>query len=724
MKYLTTDLYCRRLTWMMPFLTLTLALSGRAQQTSSEESTTEEAIVMSPFVVQDEQEDGYSTQSSLVGSRSVTKIEDIPAALTVLNQELLSDLGAFEVNSALKFGVSGVTQNQAINDDTNIRGFRASQAMRDGVLKTLYKRNPMYDVERVEVIKGPAGMLLGQNGYLGGVINFVSREPTAVHEGDVMLTVGENSFMRFQLNDSGPLVKSDDFTALYRVTVGGTKGDTAKELWEDDDRFFGTGLLFHFGEDQRTTINFRLYNSVDNGYYYWADFLDYNSTSTNPIIHPLSTQGFSVARNKDAKWDDEEWFGTVDLMTRLTDNANVRIRYSYNEHDDERIIFRGRSIGADNYTLDRQYIPYGSFGTSHLGQLDFLYNWETDYMRHEISTGGDVSHGRGHGYSVVVDPGSIDVRDPDFSNDGNLDPNTPPTSISKSQSTNASLYIQDNAYFFNDKLIVVGGLRWFDTYSRSQNLATNSDSESNNPWVRTYKYGVVYKPVEGLSLYFTEAQNLIPQSGFTTEEVPQPYQDQEGNLTEFGVKWNHKLSDTVSINMTAALFDMELTNVRTQGEGFNSRGQQIYIQSEKNTSEGFEADVGLRFNLGSSAQADLIATYYHAETEQAGTGGRAAVDSPEDVYSLMAKFSFTSGPLEGFMFGGGLYDQSEKYNGGYWIDFPTTYSAFAGYNWDNWSVQLNGENLTDEYHLVAVALSGLVQTSQPRRVRLSVGYSW
>ncbi|WP_221031952.1 TonB-dependent siderophore receptor [Actomonas aquatica] len=713
----------RRLAFAAPFFAAALSPTI-AQQAAEAEPHSEEAIVMSPFVVHDEEAEGYATQASLVGSRSVTEIADIPAALTVLNHELLTDLGAFEASSALKFGVSGVTQNQTINDDTNIRGFRASQAMRDGVLKALYKRNPMYDVERIEVIKGPAGMLLGQNGYIGGVINFVSREPTLNPEGEIKASLGEDSYMRLEVNSSGPIVKSDDFTALYRVTLGATSGDTTKDIWADDDRFFGTGLMFHFGEDQRTTINFRLYNSVDNGYFYWADFLDASSTAQNPIINPYSTRDFSVGRGEDAKWDDEEWFGTVDLMTRLTDNANVRIRYSYNDHEDERLILRGSAIGADNVTLQRQYIPYESYSSSHLGQLDFLYNWETDFMRHDISMGGDVSHGRSHGSSVVVVADPIDVRNPDFSNDDSLDPNTPRTNRSRGQSTNASLYIQDNAYFFDDKLILVGGFRWFDTYSRSENLATDSTSINDNPWVRTYKYGVVYKPVDGLSLYFTEAQNLIPQSGFTTEEVPQPYRDQEGNLTEFGVKWSRDLSDTVSINMTAALFDMELTNVRTQGVGFNSRGEQIYIQSEQDSSEGWEADIGLRFNFSESAHADLIATYYHAETEQAGTG-RATVDAPEDVYSLMGKISFTDGPLKGLMFGGGAYDQTEKYNGGYWLDFPTTYSAFARYDWgESWSAQLNAENLTDEYYLVAVALSGLVQTSQPRTVRLSVGYSW
>ena len=79
----------------------------------------------------------------------------------------------------LQFGVAGVTQNQTINDDVNIRGFRTTFSLRDGVTKTSFKRNPMFDVERVEVIKGPGAMLLGNNSFLGGGVNFVTRQAPA-----------------------------------------------------------------------------------------------------------------------------------------------------------------------------------------------------------------------------------------------------------------------------------------------------------------------------------------------------------------------------------------------------------------------------------------------------------------------------------------------------------------------------------------------------------------
>ncbi|MSU49211.1 MAG: Plug domain-containing protein [Opitutus sp.] len=61
--------------------------------------------------------------------------------------------------SATKYGASGVTQNQAFNEDVNIRGFRSGATLRDGAARSTTKFAPMYDVERIEILKGPGAML-------------------------------------------------------------------------------------------------------------------------------------------------------------------------------------------------------------------------------------------------------------------------------------------------------------------------------------------------------------------------------------------------------------------------------------------------------------------------------------------------------------------------------------------------------------------------------------
>ncbi|MDB6127027.1 MAG: hypothetical protein JWM35_923, partial [Verrucomicrobia bacterium] len=93
--------------------------------------------------------------------------------------------------------------------------------------------------------------------------------------------------------------------------------------------------------------------------------------------------------------------------------------------------------------------------------------------------------------------------------------------------------------------------------------------------------------------------------------------------------------------------------------------------------------------------------------------------------SLLAKYTWTAGPLKGVMFGAGMESQGEKRNGSGLIDTPTTYALFSSYHWgSHWSTQLNVDNLTNERYIVAVAAPGMVQVGDPLTIRLAIGYKW
>lgn len=350
------------------FAALVASVVGSAQtstptnaQPEEKEKDSSEVLKLSPFVVSSESENGYRSAQTMVGSRTSMNIMDIASSISIINQQQISDLNAVEVHEVLQFGVAGVTQNQTINDDVNIRGFRTTFSLRDGVTKTSFKRNPMFDVERIEVIKGPGAMLLGNNSFLGGGVNFVTRQPSHQKSGEVNVTVGENNYVRLVVNSTGPLVDQKDFKLDYRVTVGGLSADKDKEIENEDQKFIGGAVTAHLGDNIRVLLN--AYFMQDNGYFYWEDFLDYNSTlgtaaaPMNAVLNKYSTKSFSPARSKDAFWDNQDLFVNLTFLTKLTENSNLRLAYFYSDLVDRRRIVRGITITADNHTLLRQDIP-------------------------------------------------------------------------------------------------------------------------------------------------------------------------------------------------------------------------------------------------------------------------------------------------------------------------------------------------------------------------------
>jgi len=710
--------------------------------TADPPSKDDDVVEMSPFLVSSKDDKGYRSEQTVVGSRTAKSLMDVPASLSIINKQQIDDLNAVEVHEVLQFGTAGVTQNQTINDDVNIRGFRTMQSLRNGVTKVSYKRNPMYDVERIEVIKGPGAMLLGNNSFLGGGVNFVSMMPTHTPSGNAQVTFGSNNYVRLASNVMGPLVDESNFKVDYRLTLGGLVADKDKEIEEEDQLFVGAGAAFYFG--QNTSVMVNAYYFRDNGYFYWEDFLDYNSTvgstAANPqkaVLHRNSGKSFSPGRGEDSIWDNTDAFVDTTILTKLTENANMRLYYFGGNLQDRRRHVRGIRIESDNVTLARQDIPLVIDNVTNnlqgdiahkLKKRDFVldttvgFDWSSNYNRQDLS---------------VNNPGSINTSNIDFTADAAYfaqpakGAGLPNTSQGMARSKSFSYYFQENLSLFNEKLIFVGGLRWFQTGGTRENPITKTVTKNNDESFKTHKYGVVIRPIPSLSFYYTDAANTFPQSGVRdrfqgNDQLGDPLETQQGTLKEFGIKVDRKFSDSITGYGSLVFNDMSLTNVRTFGVLPEALipGSTGIIQSPGDLADGWELEYGLRVQASSGA-FDFLGTFSKGNSETAGASDTPAQDFVPQKASLMGRYEWSSGPLSGLMLGATYFDQDAKRNAKWTIDFPATYGAFGRYAWSKqWSVQLNLNNLSDERHIVAIAADGLVQTEPGFDGKLAFRYKW
>ncbi|HRE83631.1 MAG TPA: TonB-dependent receptor [Opitutaceae bacterium] len=713
--------------WAAALFALTSSTwAQRAPSTESEKTDTSgEAISLSAFTVSAENDKGWMTTQSAVGTRTAKNVMEIPAAVNIMNREMIMDLNATEASQVLKYAAPGVASNATYTDDVNIRGFRSGGAMRDGANRRSFKTNPMYDVERIEVLKGPSAMLLGSNDFLGGAVNFITRKPTEKLSGSVEVTLGQEGFVRGNANVAGPAYRDDEFTLLYRVTVGGAQGGTEKEIETIDQKFIGAGLLMYFGEDKRMSLSYNFYRYVDNDYRYLNDFLDPASPRVAEL-HPLSPT-FSPSRSKHAVFDAKDVQNNLEFLAKLTSGTNLRLFASRADGRSYARFIRGITLRPDGFTLDRQDIPLNLLDINDAFQVDVLHRYEGKFFSNDFTVGADYTRRRNVQDQVILNPGSLDIRSPNYAiEDTSVSPTFTYSSGSDSVSESLSYYFQESVKLWQERIMIGGGIRWFDTRSHGTNKITSVRTITRNDRFPTHKYGILFRPYPWISVYYTEAENLYPQSGFTNAEPPVPRKDQEGALEEFGLKLNRRFSERFTLFGSAAVFKLMQTHVLTPNPQnlTNSRGEIINVQSERDLSDGWEADLGARVDFAGSF-ADILVTYYKADTQRALDKGAIAA-APNHVVSLLAKYTLTRGSLKGLMVGAGVFDRGQHWNGNaYTINPPPIISIFGRYTiTPHWNVQVNVDNLTDETYVAQAIASGLASRGRPREIFLQTNYTW
>jgi len=714
---------------------------GFAQATPPAQTTNEDdnTVLLSPFKVTTEQnESGYSGQQTLAGSRSSQSLIELPTNIAIINKQLIDDLAASDVQGVLKFGVSGVTQNQTINDDVNIRGFRSIGSLRNGISYTSSFSTPLYDTARVEVIKGPAAMVLGSgSGSIGGVLNFVTIAPTATRSSDIHITVSENNYVRFTANTKGPVYKSKDFTALYRLTVGLTKGDNDKEIEKLDDKYLGGAVSLQFGG--KTSISVTGFLLKDKSYRYWNDFLDV--TGPAPTINNLRTarlntysgKSFSPFRSKYAYNDITAFAFDVTILTKLTDNSDLRFVYLQDKYIITGLASRGITVQADNYTLNRQVIPFETRNQKHVLQFDYKHNLALKHVTFDTSMGAELGRQDAGGPINVTTAPPLDTRNPNYSADDIFLSNPLPgrglpyTANTSFESHSKSYYIQENVSFWNKRLTLVGGLRWFTPSGSNFNHITGTVTARDETKTQVHKYGAVVRVLPWLSAYYTDAQNVNVQTGPTDrfalgDRLGPPLKNQLGINQEVGLKMEHRVSEAVSMYGTFARFDMALTNVRTFGDLGN--GQIGVIQTEKDSAKGWELDYGLQIKTR-QGRVDAVATYFDGNSNIATDKTVQADGFVPKKFSIMARYTLLSGTLKGLTIGAAYENQTGKRNRNYFLLGSDVLNLFGRYQVNrSLSVQLNLDNVMDKRPIVAALTDGLVQTGYAFRSSLTVKYSW
>lgn len=726
-----------------------LAQASASATSAKTKSSSEETVVLSPFVVSSDQDEGYSSRQTSLSTRSAKDLLEIPSSVIVINQDLLKDL-AGPLQNALNFGVAGVNNNQRADEDRTIRGFRAMMTLRNGFMLRSYKKVPTFDVERVEVIKGPLQMILA-NANNGGGVNTITKAPTSTRRTELSLGVGDQNSYRAALNTSGPLARKGGIEIDYRLTLGLEQGDSDKATYSVDQKFIGGSLRAKMPNAQILTLDF--FHFIDNDYVYWEDFLDMGDTGTVQgrsqslkvaKIHPNSTRSFSVQNPSDVSWKTDSTYFNLQYLGKIL-AGDVRLSYSYHTNRDREFLISGVVVQPNNIDLSRRFVDAWVEWEDSNVQFDYRLDLELGPVKLENMVGYDYQKNFGSYYQTLAALPMLDTR---AANAGAIRSGDRAflTSLGKNAwgfvnggayadvnyGHNYSAYIQENIKLLDDRLILVAGYRYQNGGKAFTGALTTGapavvTSGGPKPSYTTYRHGIIYRPTKNVSIYAQQAENVFPRSGVLrqpgTDGPTDPgelFKDQQGIVKEAGVKFDLDVTSALALSGSVVVFDQSLTNVRTLITG-PITGAPYPTASAKDQVKGLEVDLRLRYKSDAGV-SDVIATLYDAEGRTADN--RLVNNHLESRPSLFAKHTFIEGAARGLTVGfGWLGEGSKRAGGSYYVTQQATYDLLGRYAFnERFSVQLNLNNLTDERIIHGIAGSGLVQVGEGRRFRLAVDY--
>ena len=191
-----------------------LALLAQTASPAAERKAESKVVSLSPFEVTAENDNGYVAGNTLGATRVNSLIRDLPLQINVVTEDMISDFGAYDLDQVIDH-LPGV--NREFNEFSptySIRGFSSAAAMRNGV-RTLFAPDTN-SIARVEVIKGPAALLYGTSGP-GGVINYITRQPSSQTQAKLSTGFGTNGYLRSSLSVGGPTPLGDGKKLSYLV---------------------------------------------------------------------------------------------------------------------------------------------------------------------------------------------------------------------------------------------------------------------------------------------------------------------------------------------------------------------------------------------------------------------------------------------------------------------------------------------------------------------------
>ena len=662
----------------------------------------------------------YKSDYSFLGTKTQTAAIDIPQSISSITKEMIKDRMDYTLKDAAN-EAAGMNQYSGF-DEYTIRGFKAENARMINGLRgynTTYTSAMLVNVERIEVVKGPAATLYG-NCDPGGTINLVTKKPLPTNSGEISIAGGSWDHFRAQGDITGPLNKAK--TLLYRFNAGYDDTHSFRDL------FYATS--YQLAPSLSYIPNSRVQLNIDFSLSHINTILDRGQPGIENDLSLKSTPISLIASQRG------DYLHETDIA------SNVIFSYKINKH----INFNS---GYLNYITQQNVAEHGIQGYATPDSVNLYYsNWKyhtvthtfTDYFTFHFNT-GKLNHQFLAGYDFVTSDVALNQKyyeQPDLFGVGsgiaarfslkNPAYFTRPVSnyalstyqadasnVDGSEYHTQGMYVQEQVSFNKLKLLI--GLRE-EMYASGDDDDTTDQSKVN---IFLPRVGLVYSLRPDVSLYGTYNKGFDPfEASTSTQLFDAPFKPVTSELLEAGAKanfFNNKLSASV------ALYQLQLQNVAVNANVIANPN--LYIQQGEERSRGIETETSGNIlpNLSiSAAYSYCIATVVKSKiVSQEGT---LVENAPKNTSNSWVKYTFSKGLLKGFGIAAGHSQVSLRNTlaPGFTLPGYVVFNGGIRYAYRHFNAAINLNNIGNKIYWMGAYNNVSKWPGAPRNCMINLGY--
>ncbi|MEG0963870.1 MAG: TonB-dependent siderophore receptor [Pseudomonas sp.] len=663
------------------------------------------------------EEQSYKATESKSALKIDAPLRDIPQTVNVVPQSVIKDQGAQSMEDVLKNvpGI-GLSNGDGQRDQVTIRGFSAIGDMYvDGLRDDALYYRDLSNVERVEVVKGPAAVLYGR-GSSGGLINSVSKKPNFSPVQEVGVSFDSEGKRRTQFDAGWADQQQGD--KAFRITGALEDSDTFRDDGYIDRKAIAPTAYFKLSDDLDLTVGAT--------YLYDKRLIDFGIPALGDRPVDVDRDKRFGAADPDDDYARSEVFSfTAGVDYRLNDDFTLSNTSRYYHYDLDRnntladsspTRFVTAANGELLVKLNRGNVQRTEDGW--FNQTELKHQAQLAGMNHNLLYG--VELGRQVKDQSVFSQNNV-AQVPVF-RDGLVD-----VPFQANRQTAKGTTTQDTAGFYVQDLIELApqwkalvGVR-YDVFDQeyADDLSGADLSRTDTTW--SPRVGLVFQPDQVQSYYVSVSRSYQPSSEvFALSTGNQGLEPEETTNYEVGAKWD--LLDS-RLAVTAALFRLERTNMKTTDP---ANPANLVLAGEQRT-DGFEATVSGQLTdkwqvYGGFAFLDAEITKSNSRTNGVANEGQTPTLTPRTSANLWLVRSLN----ETWRVGMGANYVDERYTA---LDnvvvMPsyTTVDAALLYNQPKWDAALRLRNVFDrDYYASAHGSVDLITPGAPRTLELSTNY--
>ena len=500
--------------------------------------------------------DGYLASNSVTATKTDTPLIDIPQTINVVTREQLDDQAHHSLADILRY-IPGTTvgQGEGNRDQITLRGQNTTaDFFLDGVRDDVQYYRGLYNIERVEILKGPYALIFGRGGG-GGIINRVQKSPVI----DDFIYAGPASINSFGAYDASVDLNTPlSGAAAVRINAVYESLDSHRD-YVGGERYAGNpyvafnlndawkfGLSYEYVNDDRTTD--RGIPSIATG-----------AGQPNRPISGYRDQFFGTPGVNRTQFEAQ--IAKLRLDGQLATNLSFSGTMLYGDYDKTYVnVYANGAASAQNGTVALAAYSDPTQRENFIAQGNLIWDVETGPLAHKILVGAEYGdqQSANRRFNGALSSSTLNLANPVF-------PTVAFNMVTRdtvSDVTFSSVYVQDQISL-GDHIDVVAGLR-YDSFDIS---GTDLLPAIDRPFARkdekiSPRLGVIFKPQENISLYSSYSQSFLPRSGdqFLALTVSQENLAPEKFTNyEVGAKWDVQ----PNLNLTLAVFQLERSNATT-----------------------------------------------------------------------------------------------------------------------------------------------------------------